>query len=154
MTRRPRSTRATHPVMRLRSSPGRARSTGMSKMCDSEGQRLGAPCRTTIGGTVATPTLVRPMSTVALDARDAHAAPLRGWGRYTRCLLAGLRSIGAPGREIDGRWPRPEAPGGQLAPPWHALGGRDAAVPAPTWCLPLVRPCPGVVTARDLVVEV
>src|SRR3954464_6849774 len=93
------------------------------------------------------------MPTVPLDAPDAHAAPLRGWARYTRCLLAGLRSIGAPVREIDGRCPGPEAAWEQLALPWHALRGRDAVVHAPHCFLPLVRPCPGVVTVHDLAFE-
>src|SRR3954451_23595526 len=139
--------------MRSSSSPGRARSTGMSKMCDSECRRLGASWRTTIGGNVVDPYAAARMPTVAFDARDAHAAPLRGWGRHARCLLAGLRSIGAPVREIDGRWPGPEAVWEQVALPLGALRRRDAVLHVPNCFLPLVRPCPGVVTLHDLAFE-
>src|SRR4051794_1739760 len=111
--------------MRSRSSPGRARSTGMSKMWEAEGQRLGASVSVTIGDDFNDAYAGARMRTVAVDARDAHAARLRGWGRYARCLLAGLRSIGAPVREIDGRWPGPEAAWEQVALAFHA---RRAAV--------------------------
>jgi alpha-1,3-rhamnosyl/mannosyltransferase len=93
------------------------------------------------------------MATVALDTRDAHAAPLRGWGRYAACLLAGLRSIGAPVLEIDGRWPGPEAAWEQIGLPLAALRRRAAVLHAPNCFLPLVRPCPGVVTVHDLAFE-
>src|SRR4051794_41782537 len=86
------------------------------------------------------------MPTVALDARDAHAAPLRGWGRYAACLLAGLRSIGAPVREIDGRWRGPGAAWGQGALPVHPPRGRDAGLHAPHCFPPPLPPPPGVVT--------
>lgn len=94
------------------------------------------------------------MATVAFDARDAHLAPLRGWGRYARCLLTGLRQIGVPVRELDAGWPGPEAAWEQVGLPLAALRGRDAVLHAPNCFLPLVRPCPGVVTVHDLAFEV
>ena len=94
------------------------------------------------------------MRTVALDARDAHLPQLRGWGRYTRSLLEGLRAAGAPVREVVGRWPGPEAAWEQAGLPLSALTHRDAAIHAPNCFLPLARPCPGIVTVHDLAFEV
>jgi glycosyltransferase involved in cell wall biosynthesis len=93
------------------------------------------------------------MPTVALDARDALVPPLRGWGRYVRELLAGLRSIGAPVRALEGGWPGPEFVWEQLGLPWHALRRRAGVLHAPNCFLPLVRPCAGVVTVHDLAFE-
>src|SRR3954452_6758354 len=94
------------------------------------------------------------MPTVALDARDALVPPLRGWGRYVRELLAGLRSIGAPVRALEGAWPGPEFVWEQLGLPWHALRRLAGVLHAPNCFLPLVRPCAGVVTVHDLAFEV
>ncbi|WP_375341743.1 glycosyltransferase family 4 protein [Patulibacter defluvii] len=92
---------------------------------------------------------------VAFDARDARQAERRGWGRYAAELLAALRrrddvAIGAHGG--GGRLP-------ELA--WEQVGwpARLALDPpdllhAPNCFLPLVRPCPGVVTVHDLAFEV
>ena len=94
------------------------------------------------------------MPTVAFDARDAHQAPLRGWGRYAQCLLTGLRQIGAPVRALTHGWPGPEAGWEQVGLPLAALRHRDAVLHAPNCFLPLIRPCAGVVTVHDLAFEV
>src|SRR4051812_28561801 len=96
------------------------------------------------------------MATVAFDARDAHLSPLRGWGRYAGCLLTGLRQIGAPVRELDAAWPGWagfEAAWEQVGLPLAVRRGRDAVLHVPDCFLPLVRPCPGVVTVHDLAFE-
>jgi glycosyltransferase involved in cell wall biosynthesis len=93
------------------------------------------------------------MRTVAFDARDAHLAPLRGWGRYALCLLSGLRAIGAPVRALSTGWPGPEAAWEQVGLPLAALRARDAVLHAPNCFLPVLRPCPGVVTVHDLAFE-
>jgi glycosyltransferase involved in cell wall biosynthesis len=92
------------------------------------------------------------MPTVALDARDASAPQLRGWGRYTASLLAALRAVGAPVRALDGGWPGPEVLWEQAGLPLAARG--CDVLHAPNCFLPLVRPCPGVVTVHDLAFEV
>jgi len=88
---------------------------------------------------------------VALDARDAFAAPLRGWGRYalelTRNLPANLIQVyrhGGPGPEV--LWE-------QVGLPARLRRDRASAVHAPNCFLPLRRPCPGVVTIHDLAFE-
>ncbi|CAB4912383.1 unannotated protein [freshwater metagenome] len=91
----------------------------------------------------------------AFDARDALHADLRGWGRYAADLLAAL------GRRDDVEV-RPHAGGGrlpelaweQLGWPARLLGDRPDVLHAPNCFLPLVRPCPGVVTVHDLAFEV
>src|SRR3954447_18230089 len=93
------------------------------------------------------------MATVAFDARDAHLSPLRGWGRYARCLLTGLRQIGAPVRELDAGWRGPEAAWEQVGLPLAVRRARDAVLHVPNCFLPLMRPCPGVVTVHDLAFE-
>jgi glycosyltransferase involved in cell wall biosynthesis len=93
---------------------------------------------------------------VAIDARDAYASELRGWGRYTRCLLAALQAGGADGLELY-----PFARGGagpevlfeQLKLPLALRRRRAALVHATNCFLPLSRPCPGVVTINDLAFE-
>jgi glycosyltransferase involved in cell wall biosynthesis len=92
-------------------------------------------------------------ATIALDARDAFAPALRGWGRHVRELARALTAIGAPVRVITGRWPGPEVVWEQAALPLAALAHRDALLHAPNCFLPLVRPCPGVVTVHDLAFE-
>jgi len=90
------------------------------------------------------------MLNLAFDARDAHAAPVRGWGRYARHLLEHLPgpvlaySQGGPGPELF--WE-------QIAFPLLARRDRAAVLHAPNCFLPLRRPCPGVVTIHDLAFE-
>jgi len=93
---------------------------------------------------------------VVIDARDAAGTQLRGWGRYTRSLLSALEAEAPEGIEI-----RPLLRGGagpevlfeQVKLPL-ALRRRSAAlVHTPNCFLPLLRPCPGVVTIHDLAFE-
>ncbi len=89
---------------------------------------------------------------VALDARDAHRPPLRGWGRYAAELERALPQFveveavrsGGPGPEVWFEQVRFPALLRRLAP---------AVVHAPNCFLPLRRPCPGVVTVHDLAFE-
>jgi glycosyltransferase involved in cell wall biosynthesis len=96
------------------------------------------------------------MGPIVIDARDATAAEIRGWGRYTRELVAALRAGAADGLEIDALArgvPGPEVAFEQLWLPL-ALRRRGASlVHAPNCFLPLIRPCPGVVTIHDLAFE-
>lgn len=92
------------------------------------------------------------MPKVAIDARDAYAQPLRGWGRYARELVAHLPA------DVDLLEYRDGAPGPELV--WEQvvlprLLRRDGAalVHAPNCFLPLRRPCPGIVTIHDLAFE-
>jgi glycosyltransferase involved in cell wall biosynthesis len=89
---------------------------------------------------------------VALDARDAFAVPLRGWGRYalelTRHLPTELVRIYRDG------WRGPEALWEQIALPRILRRDGAAVIHAPNCFLPLRRPCPGVVTVHDLAFEV
>lgn len=91
--------------------------------------------------------------TVAIDARDAHAQPLRGWGRYARELITALRAIGAPVRSVDRGWPGPELAWEQVGLALELRRGGDALIHSPNVWLPLRRPCPGVVTVHDLAFE-
>jgi glycosyltransferase involved in cell wall biosynthesis len=96
--------------------------------------------------------------TVAFDARDATAPELRGWGRYARCLVDALTSgvAALAGLEVwplaEGGW-GPEALFEQVKLPWALWRSGAAVVHAPNCFLPLVRPCPGVVTVHDLAFE-
>ena len=88
---------------------------------------------------------------VAYDARDAYAEPVRGWGRYARHLLEHLPAtvhcyVDPSGRGPEVLWEQVRFP--QLA----ARDGVDL-LHAPNCFLPLVRPCPGVVTVHDLAFE-
>ena len=98
------------------------------------------------------------MPIAVLDASDARALPLRGWGRYVARLEEALDAEGP--RDLDvravARPPRARLP--ELA--WEQwslprLAGRLGAglVHAPNCFLPLRRPCPGVVTVHDLAFE-
>src|SRR3954468_3243010 len=124
MTRRGSPRSPTQPVMRRSISAGRASSTGMSKIHDWAAAVVGASCRAATGDTLLRAYAVAPMPSVALDARDAHVPPLRGWGRYVHELLTALRAIGAPVRALEGPWPGPEVVWEQLGLPWHALRRR------------------------------
>jgi glycosyltransferase involved in cell wall biosynthesis len=93
---------------------------------------------------------------VAIDARDAVAPQLRGWGRYAACLLDALQA--APSGDfriaaLTSGGVGPEVVFEQLVLPvkLHRL---EAALIHVTNCfLPLARPCPGVVTIHDLAFE-
>jgi glycosyltransferase involved in cell wall biosynthesis len=96
------------------------------------------------------------VQTVVIDARDGFGANLRGWGRYTRSLVAGLFALQDPSfhlRALSGGGRLPEVAFEQLGLP-HALRRRGAdLVHSPNCFLPLRRPCPGVVTVHDLAFE-
>jgi glycosyltransferase involved in cell wall biosynthesis len=95
------------------------------------------------------------MSIVAIDARDAFAPELRGWGRYARELVDALperpeldyRIISEGGRG-------PEALFEQVGLPLRLRRMQADLVHAPNCFLPLARPCMGVVTIHDLAFEV
>ncbi len=93
---------------------------------------------------------------VAIDARDAVAPQLRGWGRYALCLLRALQQRADPAfalEPITRGGPVPEVLFEQLALP-VLLRRRHADLVHATNCfLPLARPCPGVVTIHDLAFE-
>lgn len=94
---------------------------------------------------------------VAIDARDAAATELRGWGRYelelVRALRAGPSANALELRVLERGGAGPELLFEQVKLPW-ALRRAGAAVVHATNCfLPLVRPCPGVVTIQDLAFE-
>jgi glycosyltransferase involved in cell wall biosynthesis len=96
------------------------------------------------------------MPVVGIDARDARAEPIRGWGRYSRELIRELPEVLSPDvrlRELVGKWPGPEAVWEQMALPLALRGARADLVHAPNCFLPLRRPCPGVVTIHDLAFE-
>jgi len=94
---------------------------------------------------------------VAIDARDGFGPELRGWGRYARCLVDALRAEPPDGfalRVLEAGGAGPEVLFEQVKLPF-ALRRSGAAVVHATNCfLPLVRPCPGVVTINDLAFEV
>ncbi|MBA3300085.1 MAG: glycosyltransferase family 4 protein [Thermoleophilaceae bacterium] len=94
------------------------------------------------------------MPRVAIDARDAHAPQLRGWGRYTLELVRALRrraEVELLELKEGGRGP--EVAWEQLVLP-HILRREGAGlIHAPNCFLPLRRPCPGVVTVHDLAFE-
>lgn len=93
-------------------------------------------------------------ATVAIDARDAYAQPLRGWGRYVAELLAAMPAHDAIRlRPVTRGWPGPEVIFEQVALPALLWRERSAVVHAPNCFLPLRRPCPGVVTVHDLAFE-
>jgi glycosyltransferase involved in cell wall biosynthesis len=94
------------------------------------------------------------MSTVAIDARDARASQLRGWGRYTLELVRALRRRAEVELlELDEGGRGPELAWEQLVLPRILARERAGLVHAPNCFLPLRRPCPGVVTVHDLAFE-
>jgi len=94
------------------------------------------------------------VAVVAIDARDAFATELRGWGRYTRELLAGLpERADISYRVLRSGGPGPELVFEQLGLPVRLRRAGADLVHAPNCFLPLVRPCPGVVTIHDLAFE-
>jgi glycosyltransferase involved in cell wall biosynthesis len=93
---------------------------------------------------------------VAIDARDAAASELRGWGRYELELVRALRAGACEGfqlRVLERGGPGPELLFEQVKLPWMLRRTRAAAVHATNCFLPLLRPCPGVVTIQDLAFE-
>lgn len=97
---------------------------------------------------------MRPL--VVVDARDAGAPELRGWGRYAGCLVRALAAGAAEGFELDAvtsGGAGPEVVFEQLRLPLLLARRRAALVHATNCFLPLVRTCPGVVTINDLAFE-
>jgi glycosyltransferase involved in cell wall biosynthesis len=94
-----------------------------------------------------------------IDARDGFAPQLRGWGRYARCLAEALTEL--PAQDLDPLTlevireggPGPEVLFEQVRLPLLLRRLGAALVHAPDCFLPLVRPCPGVVTIHDLAFE-
>ncbi len=94
--------------------------------------------------------------TVAIDARDGYGPQPRGWGRYARCLVEGLRALGPDGfalSVLESGGAGPEVLFEQLKLPLALRRSRAAVVHATNCFLPLARPCPGVVTINDLAFE-
>jgi glycosyltransferase involved in cell wall biosynthesis len=92
---------------------------------------------------------------VAIDARDAFAPELRGWGRYARELVDALPP--RPGLEyhvISEGGRGPEVVFEQLELPLRLRREHADLIHAPNCFLPLARPCMGVVTIHDLAFEV
>jgi glycosyltransferase involved in cell wall biosynthesis len=96
------------------------------------------------------------MAPIVIDARDAAATELRGWGRYARELVSALLA-GAAGDldvlAVERGLPGPEFIFEQVGLPLLLARRRAALVHAPNCFLPLLRPCPGVVTINDLAFE-
>ena len=93
---------------------------------------------------------------VAIDARDAAASELRGWGRYELELVRALRAGACEDLELrvlEHGGPGPEILFEQVKLPWTLRRAHAAAVHATNCFLPLLRPCPGVVTIQDLAFE-
>jgi glycosyltransferase involved in cell wall biosynthesis len=93
---------------------------------------------------------------VAIDARDAFAPELRGWGRYELELVRALRAGAGADLELlvlERGGPGPELLFEQVKLPWRLLRAHAAVVHALNCWLPLMRPCPGVVTIQDLAFE-
>jgi glycosyltransferase involved in cell wall biosynthesis len=92
---------------------------------------------------------------VAIDARDAFAPELRGWGRYARELVDALPARdGLEYRVISEGGRGPEVLFEQIGLPLRLRRLRADLVHAPNCFLPLARPCMGVVTIHDLAFEV
>jgi len=90
------------------------------------------------------------MNRAVLDVSEGVGGPLRGWGRYVAMLA---RALGDAVTPVAGRVRGPELLWEQVGLP-RALRRRGAGlVHAPNCFLPLVRPCPGVVTVHDLAFE-
>lgn len=93
---------------------------------------------------------------VTIDARDAGADELRGWGRYGACLVAALVEAAPADLAFDvitTPSPGPEVVFEQLRLPVRLRRRHADLVHATNCFLPLVRPCPGVVTVHDLAFE-
>lgn len=95
------------------------------------------------------------MPIVAIDARDAFAPQLRGWGRYVRELVDALpERPGLEYRVISEGGRGPEVLFEQIELPIRLRREAADLVHAPNCFLPLARPCMGVVTIHDLAFEV
>jgi glycosyltransferase involved in cell wall biosynthesis len=90
---------------------------------------------------------------VAIDARDATGPQLRGWGRYAQCLLRALPGQGVAFEAITNGWRGPEVAFEQLGLPMRLWRQRPGVMHSTNCFLPLMRPCPGVVTIHDLAFE-
>ncbi|HEY1522543.1 MAG TPA: glycosyltransferase family 1 protein [Solirubrobacteraceae bacterium] len=96
---------------------------------------------------------------VVIDARDGFSPQLRGWGRYARCLADALAEL--PGRDlgplklevVKEGGAGPEVVFEQVKLPLLLRRRRAALVHSTDCFLPLLRPCPGVVTIHDLAFE-
>jgi glycosyltransferase involved in cell wall biosynthesis len=103
------------------------------------------------------------MGAIVVDARDAAGPQLRGWGRYALELVRALRAQASEQLPVVAVTRRraagvlgplgPEAAFEQAWLPAALRRHRAALVHAPNCFLPLVRPCPGVVTIHDLAFE-
>jgi glycosyltransferase involved in cell wall biosynthesis len=103
------------------------------------------------------------MGAIVIDARDSGGPQLRGWGRYARELVAALAAQASPELPIVAVARRraagvlgPLGPETAFEQAWLPVALRRsgaALVHAPNCFLPLVRPCPGVVTIHDLAFE-
>ena len=94
------------------------------------------------------------MPTVAIDARDAFAPQLRGWGRYAKELIAALpERPGLDYRFISHGGPGPELLFEQVGLPVRLRTMGADLIHTPNCFLPLARPCMGVVTIHDLAFE-
>lgn len=95
------------------------------------------------------------MPIVAIDARDAFAPQLRGWGRYVRELVGALPERPDLEYHIISQGGRgPELFFEQFELPVRLRREHADLVHAPNCFLPLARPCMGVVTIHDLAFEV
>ena len=96
---------------------------------------------------------------VVFDGRDGASVELRGWGRYAQRLVGALRDGAVADallfelRVLDRGGPGPEVLFEQVKLPLALRRARASLVHAPNCFLPLVRPCPGVVTIHDLAFE-
>src|SRR3954469_8076387 len=130
----PGSRSAAQPVMRRRSTSGRPRSIGMSKIHDSS---LGSGRLAATRPVTSTPTAMSSahstasygwprMGRVIYDISEGRGPELRGWGRYVRCLADALGDAVVPvhARLAPGL---PEIAWEQIALP-RALRRRGAAL--------------------------
>jgi glycosyltransferase involved in cell wall biosynthesis len=91
---------------------------------------------------------------VAIDARDAFAPQLRGWGRYAKELIAALpEHPDLDFRFISDGGGGPEMLFEQVRLPVRLRRMRADIIHTPNCFLPLARPCFGVVTIHDLAFE-
>ena len=99
--------------------------------------------------------IVTRVPIVAIDARDAFAPQLRGWGRYAKELIAALPEHDALDfRFLSGGGPGPEVLYEQVGLPVRLRRMDADLIHTPNCFLPLARPCMGVVTIHDLAFEV
>jgi glycosyltransferase involved in cell wall biosynthesis len=92
---------------------------------------------------------------VAIDARDAFAPELRGWGRYVHELVAALPARPDLEYRVISQGSRgPEMLFEQVILPVKLRREQADLVHAPNCFLPIARPCMGVVTIHDLAFEV